>query len=97
MWYIGISSTKLSVSVPSKLLDRVDQLLRLPGEGRSPLVARLFAQAVRIAEEAEIDLAYDRALSKQPVSPKELKRTDAIARAAVHSTRSLKCRRDVAL
>ena len=84
---IGMSSTKLSISVPSELLDRVDKLVRLPDEGRSALIARLLAQAVRIAEEAAIDEAYDRALSEHPVTQQKLNRTNAIARAAVRSTK----------
>jgi metal-responsive CopG/Arc/MetJ family transcriptional regulator len=93
----GMSSTKLSVSVPSELLDRADQLLRRPGEGRSALIARVLTQAVRIAEEAEIDTAYDRALSEHPVTAQKLDRTNAFAPAAVRSTRSLKHRRGAAL
>jgi metal-responsive CopG/Arc/MetJ family transcriptional regulator len=94
---LGMSSTKLSVSMPSELLDRADQLLRRPGEGRSALIARVLTQAVRIAEEAEIDAAYDRALSEYPVTAQKLDRTNAFARAAVRSTRSLKRKRGAAL
>ena len=90
-------STKLSVSVPSELLDRADRLLTRRGEGRSALIARVLAQAVRIAEEAEIDAAYDRALSQHPVTPPELERTNAIAKAAARSTRSLNRGRGAAL
>jgi len=81
------------VSVPSELLDRADQLLTRPGEGRSALIARVLAQAVRIAEEAAIDAAYDRALSEHPLTPQELERTNAVARAAVGSTRNPRRRR----
>jgi hypothetical protein len=82
----SMASTKLSVSVPSELLDRADRLLTRPGEGRSGLIARVLAQAVRIAEEAAIDAAYDRALREHPVTSQELERTNAVARAAVRST-----------
>ena len=93
----GMTSTKLSVSLPSELLERVDQILARPGEGRSALIARVLAQAVRVAEEAEIDAAYDRAYRVHPVTPEDLERTDAIARAAVRSTTASRRKRGAAV
>ena len=92
-----MSSTKLSISVPSELLERADQLLTRPGEGRSGLIARVLAQAIRIAEEAEIDAAYDRALGNRPATEYELRRTDARARSAVRSTRRPRQKRGAAI
>jgi hypothetical protein len=83
----GMSATKLSVSVPTELLERADRVLTRPGEGRSALIARVLDQAVRLAEEDEIDAAYDRALARRPVSKEQLERTNAVARAAILSTR----------
>jgi hypothetical protein len=82
-----MTSTKLSISVPTELLVRVDQLLARPGEGRSALIARLITQALRAAEEAEIDAAYDRALARHPLTQADLQRSDTLARAAIRSTK----------
>jgi enoyl-CoA hydratase/carnithine racemase len=81
-----MTATKLSVSVPSELLARAERVLARPGEGRSALITRLMAEAVRAAEEAEIDAAYERAYARRPIRQADLERTDAIARAALRST-----------
>ena len=81
-------STKLSISLPDDLLRRADRVLTRPGEGRSALLARILDKAVREAEEAEIDAAYDLAFERRPVTAADLERANAIARAAVRSTRS---------
>jgi metal-responsive CopG/Arc/MetJ family transcriptional regulator len=78
---------KLSVSVPGELLRRAEQLLAGAGEGRSALITRVLAQAVRAAEEAEIDAAYDQAYARRRPRHNDLERTDALARAALRSTR----------
>ena len=90
-------STKLSVSLPRELLDRADEVLARPGEGRSALIARVLAQAVQAAEEAAIDAAYERAYTDHPVTQADLERTNAIARAAVRSIASLKRKRGTAV
>ena len=82
-----MTSTKLSISVSAELLARADQLLARPGEGRSSLIARLLSQALRAAEEADIDAAYDRALAHHPVTQIDLRRSDTLARAAIRSTK----------
>ena len=82
-----MSSTKLSISVSTELLARADQLLARPGESRSALIARLLSQALRAAEEADIDAAYDRALAQHPVTQADLHRADTLARVAIRSTR----------
>jgi len=88
-----VTSTKLSISLSSELLARADQTLARPGEGRSALIARVLAQALRAADEAEIDAAYDRALEKHPITEADLNRTNALARAAVRSTQAPRRRR----
>lgn len=88
-----MSSAKLSISLPSQLLERADQLLARPGEGRSALIARVLGQAIRAAEEAELDAAYDQAFERNPVSPADLERSDALAQAALRSTTSQRRRR----
>jgi metal-responsive CopG/Arc/MetJ family transcriptional regulator len=92
-----VTATKLSVSLPAELLVRADQVLTRPGEGRSALITRVLAQAVRAAEEAEIDAAYERAYARQPITQEDLERTDAMARAAVRSTTRLKRKRGAAV
>jgi metal-responsive CopG/Arc/MetJ family transcriptional regulator len=93
----GMTSVKLSVSLPSDLLARAEQMLALPTEGRSALIARVLNQAVRAAEEAEIDAAYARAYREHPVNQEDLDRTNAMARAAVRSTTGLRAKRGAAV
>jgi hypothetical protein len=84
---VPATTTKLSVSVPKELLARADKLLAQPGEGRSALLTRVLDAAVRAAEEAAIDAQYDRAFREHPISHGDLDRTNAVARAAIRSTR----------
>ncbi len=93
----GMTSVKLSISVPADLLTRAEQLLARPAEGRSALIARVLQQAVGAAEEAEIDAAYARAYGEHPVNQADLNRTNALARAAVRSTTSLRQKRGAAV
>lgn len=78
-------TTKLSVSLPSALLARADHLLTRPGEGRSALLARVLDEAVRAAEEAEIDAKYERAYGERPISPHERRVLNAFSRASLGS------------
>jgi hypothetical protein len=86
---VGVSptTTKLSISVPNDLLARADKLLAQPGEGRSALLTRVLEQAVCAAEEAAIDAQYDRALREHQVTQQQVARGNAIARAAIRTTR----------
>jgi hypothetical protein len=83
---VSTTTTKLSISVPTELLARADRLLALPGEGRSTLLTRVLAQAVRAAEEAAIDAQYEQALREHPVTQEDLDRTRALGRAAIRRT-----------
>ena len=89
----GMTSTKLSISLPEDLLKRADLVLSRPGEGRSALIARVLSQAIREAEDAEIDAAYERAFARRPAASADLERSNALARAAIRSTRSGGARR----
>ena len=83
---IGMSrTTKVSVSLPSSLLTRADEILGRPGEGRSALFARVLGEAVRAAEEAEIDAEYDRAYAEHPIAQEERRVLDAFTKASVRS------------
>lgn len=93
----GMASTKLSISLPSELLERAHKTLAQPGEGRSALIARVLAQALREADEAEIDAAYERAYREHPIAQQDLQRSDALARAAVSSTRRARRKRGTAV
>ena len=84
----GMTSTKLSISLPEDLLKRAELVLSRPGEGRSALIARVLNQAIRKAEDAEIDAAYDRAFERRPAGSHDLERSNALARAAIRSSRS---------
>jgi metal-responsive CopG/Arc/MetJ family transcriptional regulator len=85
-----MTSITLSVSLPTELLARADQLLALPGEERSALIARVLAQAVRAAEEADIDAVDVRALPEHAITQVVVDRTNAIARAALLSIHGLR-------
>ncbi len=79
------TTTKVSVSLPSSLLARVNKLLGRPGEGRSALFRRVLDDAVRAAEEAEIDAEYERAYREHPIGEEERGVLDAFTKASVRS------------
>ena len=74
----------MTVSLDVDLIARVERLAQ-PDENRSALVARLLAQAARIAEDAEIDALYDRALAAHPVTEEQQRALQQRARAAYRS------------
>ena len=78
------TATKLSVSVPTTLYERATRLL---GKPDSALITRLLRDAVRAAEDADIDAQYDRAIAAHPeyLSPEAVARTSAVAREAYAS------------
>jgi metal-responsive CopG/Arc/MetJ family transcriptional regulator len=73
-------TTKVSVSLPNSLLARADAVLGRPGEGRSALFARVLDEAVRAAEEAEIDAEYERAYAEHPITDDENRVHEAMLR-----------------
>lgn len=83
MLYVVASTVKLSISLPSDLLDRAEQVLARPGEGRSHLFARVLREALHAAEEAEIDAEYERAYGDPPFSEEERRLRNAFTEAAV--------------
>ena len=65
-----MSSTKLSISVPSELLERADQLLTRPGEGRSGLMARVLAQKLaNLPGEVRVVIAFVEEPIPQSIQP----------------------------
>jgi metal-responsive CopG/Arc/MetJ family transcriptional regulator len=64
-------STKLSISLPTDLLDRAEARLQQPTETRSAFFARLLRQAIEAADEADIDAEYARAYADQPYTEAE--------------------------
>jgi metal-responsive CopG/Arc/MetJ family transcriptional regulator len=78
-------TTKVSVSLPTALLARADEILGRPGEGRSALFARILNQAVGTAEEAEIDAEYERAYKDHPIGDDERRVLDAFTKASARS------------
>jgi metal-responsive CopG/Arc/MetJ family transcriptional regulator len=81
-------TTKVSVSLPSSLLARADEVLGRPGEGRSALFARVLDEAVRAAEEAEIDAEYERAYAEHPFTEEENRVHEAMSRLSVEAIRN---------
>lgn len=80
----AVSTTvKLSISLPSDLLDRAEQTLARPGEGRRHLFARVLREALQAAEEAAIDAEYERAYGDPPFSEDEQRLRDALTRASL--------------
>jgi len=67
------------------LLTRADEILGRPGEGRSALFARVLGEAVRAAEEAEIDAEYEQAYAEHPIAQEERRVLDAFTKASVRS------------
>ena len=82
-------TTGVSVVLPSELLARADRVLARLGEGRSSLLARVLDEAVRAAEEAEIEAEYERGYRKHPITSEERRVLDGFSRA---SARGLKAR-----
>jgi metal-responsive CopG/Arc/MetJ family transcriptional regulator len=82
-----MSTTKLSISLPSSLLARADEILARPGEGRSALFARVLDEAVRAAEEAEIDAEYERAYAEHPLTEEEKRVHEAMLRLSLETIR----------
>jgi metal-responsive CopG/Arc/MetJ family transcriptional regulator len=78
-----MTATKFSISLPSELLARADQVLAKPGEGRSALLARILEQAVRAAEDAEIDAEYERAYTNRPLSAEERRVLNGMTQAGI--------------
>ncbi len=78
-----MATTKLSVSLPSELLARADRVLTRPGEGRSSLLARVLDEAVRTAEEAEIDAEYERAYREHPIPSEERRVLEGFSQASI--------------
>jgi hypothetical protein len=74
----------VSLSLDRDLLDRAEQLSQ-PSENRSALVERLLRSAIRNAEDAALDAAYDRALAKHPVSATGQQRLQTRANSAYRS------------
>ena len=81
------TTTKLSITLPTTLLVRADQFLARPGEGRSALLARVLDEAVRAAQEAEIDAEYERAYREHPLSEEEERVHEAMLRLSVEAIR----------
>lgn len=81
------TTTKLSISLPSSLLTRADEILGRPGEGRSALFTRVLDEAVRAAEEAEIDAEYERAYAEHPITDEEKHVHEAFLRLGVEAIR----------
>jgi hypothetical protein len=74
----------VSLSLDAQLLERAEQLGE-PGENRSALIERLLKTAIRVAEDAALDAAYDRALAAHPVTARQQQELRARANSAYRS------------
>jgi metal-responsive CopG/Arc/MetJ family transcriptional regulator len=84
-----VGKRNVTLSLDAQLLERVEKL-STPGENRSALVERLLRSAIRVAEDAALDAAYDRALAAHPVTEAAQRQLQARANSAyrnVHGAR----------
>ncbi len=75
--------TRMTVSLPSVLIDALDQRLAQGGEGRSAVIRRLIQTALRQAEEEAEIARYIRGYHEQPQTEEECGWSDHVARAAL--------------
>lgn len=75
--------TRMTVSLPSILIDALDQRLVHDGEGRSAVIRRLIETALRQAEEQEEIARYIRGYAEQPQTEDECGWSDHVAREAL--------------
>lgn len=64
-------TSRLTVSVPSSLLEAVDRLLVNGGESRSAVVRRLLETAVRDAQEQEAEQRWKQSYEENPQTEEE--------------------------
>lgn len=76
-------TTRITVSLPSDLLEAAGNRLAREGEGTSALVRRLFEAALRDAEEQERVRQYMRGYQEAPQTDEEFGWADAAGREAV--------------
>ena len=69
---MSASFSRFTVSIPTKLLERADRVLRQPDEGRSGLVRRLLEEALRQVEEGKKVEEYIRGYREQPQTEDEV-------------------------
>lgn len=73
------NATRFTVSVPSELLEAVDQRLVKGEESRSSLVRRLLERALREAEERDEVERYVRGYREKPQTEEEFGWSDEVA------------------
>lgn len=64
--------SRFTVSLPTKLLEKADETLRRPDEGRSALVQRLLEEALRQEQERKDEEAWVQAYTEQPLTEDEI-------------------------
>ena len=72
------SMTRVTISVPSELLEAVDQKLAQGDESRSAVVRRLIEAALRELEEQDEAQRYIRAYQEQPQTEEEFGWSDQV-------------------
>lgn len=75
--------TRFTVSVPTALLEEAEQKVRQAGEGRSALLTRLLARALKEARDREDEEQWVRAYRDHPQTEEEFGWQDRPAREAL--------------
>jgi metal-responsive CopG/Arc/MetJ family transcriptional regulator len=76
-------AVKISVSVPSEVLERADRERETTGESRSEFVRQAIEERVRRMAEAERVERYVQGYRKSPETPEEVASAFAMSRAAL--------------
>ena len=72
--------SRLTISVPTRLLEALDQKLTRDGESRSAVIRRLVEEALQDAEEQEDARRYVNSYREQPQTEEEFGWSDEVAR-----------------
>ena len=72
--------SRLTISVPTRLLKALDRKLTRDGESRSAVIRRLAEEALQDAEEQENIEQYINSYREQPQTEDEFGRSDEVAR-----------------
>jgi metal-responsive CopG/Arc/MetJ family transcriptional regulator len=79
---------KVSLSLPTRVLEDAEKRLARPNESRSALMARLLEDALRQLDEREAEERYIRGYQEQPETEDERAANMALARALLRGRRA---------
>ena len=78
-----VSTTKVSLSLPTEVLRAAEERLARPDETRSALVSRVLQEKIRELEDREAEDRYLRGYREQPETDDELAANRILTRAAL--------------